>query len=151
MSLGGKMSELKPCKNCGAPTRSVWDVVSYPVDIHWMQCGKETVLATHATAQEAIADLPNHGTESEYVAGRFTLSDYVLVGYRHRHTHTRASGWQDISTAPKDGTPFIGYRESCGDVGEMMWDNSGFTDVIEQHADLNDATHWMPLPEPPET
>lgn len=95
-------------------------------------------------AAEIEACWENINTKADWIEA--TINDMAAA-----EEATRASGWQDISTAPKDGTPFIGYRESCGDVGEMMWDNSGFTDVIEQHADLNDATHWMPLPEPPET
>lgn len=57
------------------------------------------------------------------------------------------SEWQTIESAPKDGSQFLAY-DSVGfttvcwwDGGEICaaWDGTVFTD----------ATHWMPLPEPP--
>ena len=78
--------------------------------------------------------------------------------------------WQDISTAPKDGTHIIVFNGD-GDkrfytepnaIGIVKWDNNGFTlssgenaiygwmavdccDGVTQY----DPTHWMPLPPPP--
>jgi hypothetical protein len=57
--------------------------------------------------------------------------------------------WQPIETAPKDGTEIIvwdaEYRHSyfarCNSKGEVYWD--------ELYGPLENATHWMPLPEPP--
>lgn len=68
------------------------------------------------------------------------------------------SEWQPIETAPMDGTEFLAFKASefgpvicvCtwidsdhpdydGDTPHVCWDHSGFWD----------ATHWMPLPEPP--
>lgn len=63
--------------------------------------------------------------------------------------------WQPIETAPNDGTRFLVYRPNrviieacvpdgygCGDwyFEGVMW--SGVANAM-------DATHWMPLPEPP--
>jgi hypothetical protein len=66
--------------------------------------------------------------------------------------------WQPIETAPRDGTVFLAaYKLGHGPwVGVMQWqffsekkDDGRFyswTQLTETHK----ATHWMPLPEPPE-
>lgn len=63
--------------------------------------------------------------------------------------------WQPIETAPRDGTPILAYGVGCGpapyaaiawepvhESWACCWDNW----PLEDYA----ATHWMPLPEPPE-
>ncbi len=57
--------------------------------------------------------------------------------------------WQPIETAPKDGTPLlIAFRNK--EVAIAPWSKSGPMEVTPQ-LDLGwTATHWMPLPEPPE-
>ena len=57
--------------------------------------------------------------------------------------------WQPIETAPKDGTPLlIAFRNK--EVAIAPWSKSGPMEVTPQF-DLGwMATHWMPLPEPPE-
>ena len=82
--------------------------------------------------------------------------------------------WKTIDTAPQDGTEILGYREDCG-VLLIRWcaledfftdqelECTNFTDEEIQEQDWffadfsqgdrlsssGDATHWMPLPEPP--
>ncbi len=62
-----------------------------------------------------------------------------------------ASPWQPISTAPKDGTHILAWRDSG--IGMMRWrerrgDTGGFWD--EWHVKRpSEPTHWMPLPDPP--
>lgn len=77
--------------------------------------------------------------------------------------------WQPIETAPRDGTWFIICRNSEGfesyEIGRyepMLWDkyipvdSNLFRKEKEQIFDwsgfnnMHRATHWMPLPEPPE-
>lgn len=74
--------------------------------------------------------------------------------------------WQDISTAPKDGTPILTYRMGEPDSYEINeWfelSNARFVErpdglfekVIEKGCsgwtqNAHRATHWMPLPPPP--
>lgn len=72
------------------------------------------------------------------------------------------SRWQPIETAPRDGTSvllfldqsyssvtrhliYIGWAEGIDEFGSIRW---------EAEADVEcglNPTHWMPLPEPPET
>ena len=68
------------------------------------------------------------------------------------------SEWQSIETAPKDGTLFLGYRDSDGCVREAyrvqrddceMWCFGGSSGA-ENIAPWLKPTHWMPLPPPPE-
>jgi hypothetical protein len=74
------------------------------------------------------------------------------------------SEWQPIDTAPKDGTPILAYGpEYCGNknitavlewyaftprIGGGMWNAVGASGY-ECECDLQEPTHWMPLPEPP--
>lgn len=61
--------------------------------------------------------------------------------------------WQPISTAPKDGTWMLTWRNGIinqtrwqGEItgGGMAWGGKGW-----QYPDWSLPTHWMPLPEPP--
>lgn len=72
--------------------------------------------------------------------------------------NTRAAGWRDISTAPKDGTHILAIRQDWwepvngnhrwvyGNVFESYFDTT--TDRFESYG-LKQPTHWMPLPAPP--
>jgi hypothetical protein len=65
--------------------------------------------------------------------------------------------WQDISTAPKDGTAILGYiSRSRFDVPRRdvalvfwptNWQNPTWVNIVD--AGFEEVTHWMPLPEPP--
>jgi hypothetical protein len=63
--------------------------------------------------------------------------------------------WQPISTAPKDGKPFLAFFPdpdfSPGTGMEVMWwESSENTFLINDEVRVMSATHWMPLPPPPE-
>jgi hypothetical protein len=59
------------------------------------------------------------------------------------------STWEPIETAPKDCTDVLlyspYYRAKVG-----FWDVVGWV-AAGGYPDLDDATHWMALPEPPAT
>lgn len=62
-----------------------------------------------------------------------------------KSARAHSDGWRDISTAPKDGTPFIGYSPSHGVKGDVRWSHE------RQDFDLNgwsslkrDWTKWQP-------
>ena len=58
--------------------------------------------------------------------------------------------WQPIETAPKDGTPVIGSLVKGGKVlGAFDIVRRGSKWQTIQGVSFNDATHWMPLPDPP--
>ena len=67
-----------------------------------------------------------------------------------------ASGakWQDISTAPKDGTRFVAVGQNYGLDSEKQhtciaqWLDDCWIDVSDWHgaSKLKYLTHWMPLP-----
>lgn len=76
------------------------------------------------------------------------------------------SKWQDISTAPKDGTTVL-LREDDGFISTAMWDSlpDGFDEEEGWVTNLENQfgvwspdympafinpTHWMPLPDGPE-
>lgn len=70
--------------------------------------------------------------------------------------------WQPIETAPKDGTPILIY---CSDLGDERYSGAAITTVVWEgtwslcqcgtYAEDGDLfgtpSHWMPLPNPPES
>lgn len=84
--------------------------------------------------------------------------------------------WQPIETAPTDGTEVLGYRDDAGvfimryaaavefmtsrEIDESDLSEDDLHDTDWWYADFIEGglldgdmapTHWMPLPEPPET
>jgi hypothetical protein len=94
-------------------------------------------MSNNANAQEAIV--------------RFTYHD----GYGYKCDHPGdmsgercAQAWQEIATAPKDGTRVLLYRPGCSTHIAIGWchgASSRFADAIGWF----NATHWQPLPSPP--
>lgn len=69
--------------------RCEWQIVIRQVDQYGCPIrGSDTILAKWPTADEAYADLPNHGCEHEYVKGRWIPSspisayEYLEVIYK---------------------------------------------------------------------
>ena len=64
--------------------------------------------------------------------------------------------WQPIETAPKDGTSILTYPHYCVThwESEDCYPEAGWVvaweDCMEQYITNKIATHWMPLPPPPE-
>ena len=60
------------------------------------------------------------------------------------------SEWEDISTAPKDGTNILAvWAERRSPVfGVIYWEGDGWHE-FDDDIDVDGATHWMPLPSPP--
>ena len=66
--------------------------------------------------------------------------------------------WQDIASAPKDGTPILGASEVIDGLWvqtTVRWESGGDGYwgllVVGTYAEDGEwwPTHWMPLPEPP--
>ena len=58
------------------------------------------------------------------------------------------SEWHPIETAPKDGTDILTWDGTYRRVGH--W-NEDADEWYETFYGIIDATHWQPLPSPPET
>lgn len=62
------------------------------------------------------------------------------------------AGWRDISTAPKDGTPFLAWEGSDRGPFKCWWRDE-WPKREAYWMDYNDSepnpSHWMPLPAPP--
>lgn len=63
--------------------------------------------------------------------------------------------WQPIETAPKDGTfVLIGFGDSVGEArwveNAWYWANNDPGDSWGRPVYEHEATHWMPLPAPPQ-
>lgn len=55
-------------------------------------------------------------------------------------------GWQDIASAPLDGSEVLTYRKAGLCAVAACWDGEW---VVTDGMTLLDVTHWMPLPSPP--
>lgn len=59
--------------------------------------------------------------------------------------------WQPIETAPRDGTPFLGYwaggKHDCS-FRAIKWHKENWWETNEDYR-TSEPSHWMPLPEPP--
>ena len=71
---------------------------------------------------------------------------------------SEASGWQPIATAPKDGTEIVLYGACCPERSRSRYAKdanvgwfSGGEWKTRVYGETCDATHWMPLPAPPQT
>ena len=66
--------------------------------------------------------------------------------------NTRATAWQPIETAPKDGTEvLLGHANSIWlDYWTMANELDGFWAMCDQWEDPEVPTHWMPLPAAPQ-
>jgi len=61
------------------------------------------------------------------------------------------SEWQDISTAPKDGTRILVYQR-IGGPDFVRWIGAPHNKwSIDGFGSVDKPTHWMPLPAPPVT
>jgi hypothetical protein len=65
-----------------------------------------------------------------------------------------AAAWQPIETAPKDSTIIDIWKPSDGRLTayrrvELSLDNIFYEPVRSGVCVVRDATHWMPIPEPP--
>lgn len=59
--------------------------------------------------------------------------------------------WQLIETAPKDGSAIIVYDPDDGDIAVVEFYQESWTSkyCVDSWIKFNNATHWMPLPQPP--
>lgn len=61
--------------------------------------------------------------------------------------------WQPIETAPRDGTLILTWSPCRAQFSVSYWDDEDATWLSDWrqkgHPQWVDASHWMPLPEPP--
>lgn len=80
---------------------------------------------------------------------------YEIIGWRYADEQPKpASPWRPISEAPKDDTPVdIWSKSNCRLANYFrveLEDGDWFYDPVEDGVTtVRDATHFMPLPEPP--
>jgi hypothetical protein len=87
-----------------------------------------------------------HCVNAECVLAGFPICS--TVGHARRLWNRRAAqGWQDISTAPKDGEPFI-YQDSDEAVSTCSWqsDDCGYSWWDIAGDQIAYPVRWMPLP-----
>lgn len=95
--------------------------------------------------------------------GAGELAERILSALEQPNTVAQPDGWRDISTAPKDGTWFLGYTprrvhgwpwlKSEGAIISFRWWGEHEGDKIPWFSNMDgfpQPTHWMPLPPAPE-
>lgn len=111
--------------------------------------------------RRAMLDNPTEGAFNKRAAERERIADLyadvILKAIAESIQSTSAvnSGWQPIETAPKDGslimiggTSYAGWFWSDAKWldGLMMWSSTD----DDWNVDCFEASHWMPLPAPPQ-
>lgn len=126
------MSELLPCPFCGGEEITIYGNLATGKHASCRSCGLQAPTETGVTNAQAV----------EYWNTRASPAPSVAPSRE----------WQDIETAPKDGTRII-----------LCWDDSA---TLPAHVELGkrkgfawantyghpfqgEPTHWMPLPAPP--
>lgn len=109
-------------------------------------------------AQEALIDR----LHAALVESEKALADVMRAGMDYaENVGERLVGWQDMSTAPTDGTPILAIVEGTPRI--VCWASSSFDEpqgwrsVVQIFRGggcrinnwFNLPTHWMPLPPPP--
>lgn len=93
------------------------------------------------SSRAPVIGLPGE-TELRHALAAAQAAD--LLERLSRERGTVPEGWQDISTAPKDGSKILAWD---GDYVIVRADpNGGWSDDFEQYLRLD---KWMPLPAPP--
>lgn len=91
--------------------------------------------------------------------------EWLLMDFRNDYVAMLAaapqpetiSPWRGIESAPKDGTPFYLTGFNYGNPSAGRWYDFGYMNRKGAiHSTINEAvlgfaTHWMPLPQSPET
>ena len=79
------------------------------------------------------------------------LMSLVVPYVRPYLAKSMGGGWQDISTAPKDGTEILAASTGTGAMIHIVfWHEIGAWHNGEGVFDNGYITHWQPLPQPPE-
>jgi hypothetical protein len=105
-------------------------------------------------------------TDIDYSTDELPTAPRSVVPSVEPPSQESSTGWQPIETAPKDGTWILVYEhcEPLPSVYVVRWgvpewwgasvDETWVTIAVGPNPDTynaTDATHWMPLPDPPIT
>jgi Lar family restriction alleviation protein len=134
------MTELLSCPFCGGVEHEIgYDSAGFDVQCHSWTCRAKT--GSHTTEAEAITAWNRRVVLDELDASKVR------------------EDWQDIATAPKDGTYVTVYQTGVLEPSQCicMWDaswNGGWwmaCDGKDPELPLRgpEPTHWRPLPPPP--
>jgi hypothetical protein len=127
---------------------------------------EDRITGQRAGIRWAIAMLRAYAVGMESADTRATLlaaaSDLSRAAKALRTKELPTEGWQDIATAPRDGTRVL-LAWADGAMAIAVWQNrnenleadtyyEGWVDQFDFVAMSVEApTHWMPLPPPPDT
>lgn len=100
-----------------------------------------------------VAELPDRTSPDDWPEAMLVTADElrIILGAA-RVAPGGASAWQDIATAPKDGTWILAYGID-GTVHRVSWGRTRQDELAWCTAHgwcaFRYLTHWMPLPPPP--
>jgi hypothetical protein len=110
-------------------------------------------------AADAVEGILSGLTQSHIRSGAYDGDSLVQTMVRHRIAGQAELAWQDIATAPKDGSWVLGFWPACSledQITAMRWQEGSFSDGpywmdSGDNRDWTAPTHWMPLPSAPST
>lgn len=121
-------------------------------------------------ARRIERELATMTAERDRLRADLSLASGQADALREQLRQATTPGWLPIESAPKDGTMFIcfvraerwsqsdgggsGRGADTSEVDFCQWKDSGgsgyFDNMMGQIGDAQEATHWMPLPQPPQ-
>ena len=104
-------------------------------------------LSDAAKYAKAMIDNELHGEGGDCLTSAWDMLTEALAAIP-----AAASGWQDMATAPRDGTSVTVCGPASGPPQTAFFDVGGWQVWVYQLTGLQvrgEPTHWMPLPEPP--
>lgn len=125
------MIDLKPCPFCGGKARAMSD------DGRWyVACvGTDDCYAALGEAYDKYGDADHNYYQRDIAEAAW---------------NARASDWQPIETAPRDGSRLWLYEPSYGYEGWWHEDwPRGEAYWMDDRDSEPEPTHWRPLPDPP--
>ena len=119
------------------------------------EVGEPVAWASQESESGDIAIDSEDNPATEYWSASFPLYTSDQVAAAILKAEQRVAEWQPISTAPKDGTVFLGYKlgqfRECYKVPRDdcdMWCFGGTSGADDLFPNIK-PTHWMPLPKAP--
>jgi len=125
--------------------------------LKWVEEFQETIkvaLQSKPVDVETITlEIVDHLTADHHLDDYNDLLTRIAVDcidHLHAKGYLNTSQWQPIKTAPKDDKDIIVCNSLNGDRAISSYEDTKYRRCFNHRNGFQGATHWMPLPQPPE-